>query len=300
MDAPPALHDQDVAAYVASLGLPGIADLHVHFMPERVQAKVWAHFDRLDPPWPIVYRAGEAERLAILAGLGVRHHTALAYAHRPGMAAWLNRHTLSLAAAHPAVVGSFTLYPEPGVDDEVRRALAAGGRVAKVHLQVGKFHALDPRLDPVWAELAKRHVPVVLHAGAVPDGSGGEEFCGAGKVAALLDRFPDLVVVIAHLGAPDFEDFLALAEAAPRLRLDTAMVFGGPSAIGAFPPRLVERLGTLGDRVLFGSDFPSVSWPFADQLGGLAALGLGEDWLRAVLWHNGARLLGLDGAGAAG
>jgi hypothetical protein len=93
MDAPPALRDQDVAAYADALGLSGIVDLHVHFMPERVQAKVWAHFDRLDPPWPIVYRAGEAERLAILAGLGVRHHTALAYAHRPGMAAWLNRHT---------------------------------------------------------------------------------------------------------------------------------------------------------------------------------------------------------------
>jgi hypothetical protein len=27
----------------------------------------------------------------------------------------------------------------------------------------------------------------VLHAGAVPDGSGGEEFCGAGKVAALQE-----------------------------------------------------------------------------------------------------------------
>jgi hypothetical protein len=52
------MRDQDVAVYVASLGLPGIVDLHVHFMPERVQAKVWAHFDRLDPPWPIVYRGG--------------------------------------------------------------------------------------------------------------------------------------------------------------------------------------------------------------------------------------------------
>ncbi len=41
MEAPPALRDQDAAAYVASLGLPGIVDLHVHFMPERVQAKVW-------------------------------------------------------------------------------------------------------------------------------------------------------------------------------------------------------------------------------------------------------------------
>jgi predicted TIM-barrel fold metal-dependent hydrolase len=37
-----------------------------------------------------------------------------------------------------------------------------------------------------------------------------------------------------------------------------------------------------------------VPWPFAAQLGGLAALGLGGEWLRAVLWHNGARLLGLD------
>jgi len=294
MEAPPALRDQDVAAYVASLGLPGIVDLHVHFMPARVQAKVWAHFDRLDPPWPIVYRAGEAERLAILARLGVRRHTALAYAHRPGMAAWLNGHTLALAAAHPAVIGSFTFYPEPGVEAEVQRALAVGGTVAKVHLQVGKFHALDPLLDPVWAELARRRVPVVLHAGAVPDGSGGEEFCGAGKVAGLLDRFPDLVLVVAHLGAPDFQDFLALAAAAPTLHLDTAMVFGGPGTIGAFPARLAERLGVLGDRVLFGSDFPSVAWPFAGQLGGLAALGLGEDWLRAVLWRNGARLLGLD------
>jgi len=210
------------------------------------------------------------------------------------MAAWLNGHTLALAAAHQAVIGSFTFYPEPGVEAEVERALAAGGTVAKVHLQVGKFHALDPLLEPVWAELARRRVPVVLHAGAVPDGSDGEEFCGAGKVAGLLDRFPDLVLVVAHLGAPDFGDFLDLAEAAPTLRLDTAMVFGGPEAIGAFPARLVERLGSLGERVLFGSDFPSVAWPFAGQLGGLAALGLGDEWLRAVLWRNGARLLGLD------
>jgi uncharacterized protein len=294
MQAPAVLRDEEVAAYVASLGLSGIVDLHVHFMPQRVQAKVWAHFDRLDPPWPIRYRAGEAERLAILAGLGVRRHTALAYAHRPGMAGWLNGYTLALAAAHPAVIGSFTFYPEPGVEAEVERALDAGGRVAKVHLQVGKFHATDPLLDPVWRELARRRVPVVLHAGAVADGSGGERFCGVPQVARLLDRFPELVLVIAHLGASDFTEFLDLAAATPTLLLDTAMIFGGPEGFWPLPARLGERLGRLGDRVVFGSDFPSIPWSFADQLAGLAALGLGEDWLRAILWRNGARLLGLD------
>jgi len=50
------------------------------------------------------------------------------------------------------------------------------------------------------------------------------------------------------------------------------------------------------ERTLFGSDLPSVAWPFAGQLDGLAALrlGLGDEWLRSVLWRDGARLLGLD------
>jgi hypothetical protein len=84
------------------------------------------------------------------------------------------------------VVPSFTFYPEPAVDADVERALAEGGVVAKVHLQVGKFEANDPRLDPAWAALAAHRVPVVLHTGAVPDGSGGEEFCGVRHVARLL------------------------------------------------------------------------------------------------------------------
>jgi hypothetical protein len=57
MTTPETLRDADVAAYVASLGLPGIVDLHVHFMPARLQEKVWAHFDRLEPPWPRVEEA---------------------------------------------------------------------------------------------------------------------------------------------------------------------------------------------------------------------------------------------------
>jgi uncharacterized protein len=293
MTRPLELRDDDVGAWVASLGLPGMVDAHVHFMPESVQAKVWAHFERLDPPWAIRYRGGEAERLAALARFGVRHHTDLAYPHRPGMAAWLNRHTLALAQAHPQVVASFTLYPEPEVEAYVSDALDAGGACAKVHLQVGKFHLDDPRLGGAWALLEQRQVPVVLHAGAVRDGSGGEEFCGVAPVARLLDRHPGLRLVIAHLGVPEPTAFLDLVASAPGLAVDTAMVFGRP-VLGGFPDRLAGRLAELGDRVVFGSDFPTLPYPFADQLAGLANLGLGDGWLRAVLWDNGVRLFQLD------
>ena len=53
-------------------------------------------------------------------------------------------------------------------------------------------------------------------------------------------------------------------------------------------PALVE----LQDRVVLGSDFPNTPYPYVHQLEALEGLGLGDDWLRAVLHDNGARLLG--------
>ena len=55
---------------------------------------------------------------------------------------------------------------------------------------------------------------------------------------------------------------------------------------------LLPRLRDLGDKVLLGSDFPNIPYPYAHQLEALERLGLGEEWLRAVCWHNAARLFG--------
>jgi uncharacterized protein len=285
--------DDEVPGFLAALGIPGIVDAHVHFLPDNIQNAVWRWFDRVTPPWPITYRSSADERLQILAELGVRHHTALAYAHRPGMLPFLNDHTLGLAGAVPAVIPTFTIYPEPGVAAETARCLAAGGQAVKVHLQVGGFDATDPLLDGTWSLLQDSGVPVILHAGAVADGSGNEEWCGPEPVGRLLRRFPGLRLVIAHLGAPDHDAFVALAEEHDGVWLDTAMVFTDPPYLGPSPTHLVARLGALGDRVVFGSDFPTIPHQFAAQVTGLADLGLGDDWLRAVLWTNGLRLFGL-------
>jgi uncharacterized protein len=285
--------DDDVPAFLAALGVPGIVDAHVHFLPDNVQEAVWRWFDGLTPRWPVAYRAPAGERLAVLAQVGVRHHTALAYAHRPGMLRYLNDHTLGLAAEVPAVIPTFTIFPEPGVGAETARCLAAGGRCVKVHLQVGGFDAVDPLLDDAWPQLADAGTPIVLHAGAVADGSGNEHWCGPEPVRRLLARFPDLRLVIAHMGTPDQDAFVDMAEHHPGLWLDTAMIFTDPPYLGPTPLHLVDRLRSLGDRIVFGSDFPTIPHPFAAQVSGLAGLRLGDDWLRDVLWHNGRRLFGL-------
>lgn len=287
-------HDVEVADFVRSLGLDGIIDIHVHVMPERIQAAVWSFFDGLDdPPWPITYRAPEPERRRTLAGLGVLRHTALAYAHKPGVAPWLNAHTLAVADEDAQVIPSFTFFPEDDVERYVDEAIGRGGTVAKVHLQVGRFSATEPALDPIWRRLVETRIPVVLHASAVYGVEGGHEYCGADVVRDLLDRHPELVVIVAHLGAPDVGDFLDLADAVPSLRFDTAMVLTDPpfGPLSTFTPDHVARVRAMADRLLFGSDFPTIPLPYAGLLRGLRQLELDEEGLRWLLHGHAADLL---------
>ena len=62
-----------------------------------------------------------------------------------------------------------------------------------------------------------------------------------------------------------------------------------PFPAAALP--LVRELGLAG-KILLGSDFPNIPYPYARQIGGLARLGLGDAWLRAVCWENPVALFG--------
>lgn len=292
----PGLADADLPALAASLDLPGLFDVHVHFMHPKVLAKVWAYFDAAGPllgrPWPITYRGSDDERVAHLRAMGVRHFSALSYAHRPGVASFMNDWTLDFAARVPEALRSATFYPEPEAATYVPALVESGVEVFKAHLQVGDFAADDPLLDPVWGTLAESGTPVVLHAGSGPAPG---THTGPDGVASVLERFPGLRIVVAHLGMPEYEAFLDLADRFPEVRLDTTMVlvdFWGPSddLAAALRPRLAD----LGDRVLFGTDYPNIPYAYAHQVEVLQRLELGDDWLRRVLWHNGAALLGRE------
>jgi hypothetical protein len=296
------IDDSEVPAFWRALDLPGLADVHTHFLPERMLRRVWAHFDEGGPligrEWPIRYKWSEDERTGHLAALGVRMFSALAYAHRPGMAADLNDWTLGFAAATPGCLPSATFFPEPGVKEYVRGALDRGARVFKVHLQVGGYDPRDGLLDPVWGLLAEAGTPVVVHAGSGPVAYG---FTGPGPIGDVLARHPRLCALMAHMGAPEYDGFLALTERYERVGLDTTMAFTDFFEVMApYPRSLSARLTELGlaGKVLLGSDFPNIPYPYAHQLEALARLDLGDDWLRAVCWHNAAGLFGLESPSA--
>ncbi|MFD8307226.1 amidohydrolase family protein [Streptomyces sp. NPDC059690] len=287
---------EQVRRFWRRLGLPGIVDVHTHFMPERVLRKVWGYFDSLGPltgglEWPITYRKEEEERVALIRGFGARAFTAMLYPHKPGMARWLNSWAADFAGRTPDCLHTSTLFPEAGVEDYVREALDAGARVLKAHVQVGAYDPASELLDGAWGLLAEAGTPVVIHCGSGPAPG---TYTGPEPIARVLARHPRLRLVIAHMGMPEYEDFLGLAERYGEVRLDTTMAFTDfAEELAPFPGRALPRLADLGDRILLGTDFPNIPYPYVEQLHALERLGLGEQWLRAVCHDNGARLFGL-------
>lgn len=283
-----------------SLGLPGLVDIHVHFLPDSVMRKVWAFFDKSSrhygTEWPIHYRLPEAERVDVLRDLGVVGFAPLVYAHKPGMAEWLTSWALEFGARVPEAVPTGTLFPEPGMVAVVESALGSGARCFKTHVQVGGFDPRDELLDTAWGVIAEAGVPVVVHCGhgPVPGAHTGLDVFGG-----VLERHPGLTVVLAHAGMPDYEAALDLVHRYPRVYIDTTMVgVDFSEQMAPLPAEWPAKLVDVADRVVLGTDFPNIPYPYATQLRAIAGwadshAGLGRDFLRAALHDTPARLLNL-------
>lgn len=281
------------------LGLNGIIDVHTHFMPKRVMDKVWRYFDDSGPligrPWPITYRAEEIERLAMLRAFGVRAFTSLIYPHKPEMAEWLNRWAAQFAADTPDCLFTATFFPESGAVRYVAEAITAGARVFKAHVQVGGYDPTDPQLDDVWGVLAESGIPVITHCGSGPAPGA---HTGPEPIRTVLSRHPRLRMVVAHMGCPEYTDFLDICDQYEGVHLDTTMAFTGfVEENMPFPPEAYPRLRDAGSRILFGSDFPNIPYHYTEAMQVVCDLpGVDDTWLRGVFHDNAAAMFGFTTA----
>jgi predicted TIM-barrel fold metal-dependent hydrolase len=287
------LTDDELPNLCGQLGIDGIIDVHTHFMPDAVMRSVWAYFDdagtNYGVDWPIEYRWHDDARLEHLRAMGVRGFTSLVYAHKPGMAEWLSDWALDFAERVPDCIPTATFFPEAAATDYVTRAVGRGAQLFKVHLQVGDFDPRDELLDGVWALLSEARVPVLVHCGGAPLPG---RFTGPGPIGEVLSRFPELPVIVAHLGAGEYGQFLDLCESRAHTWLDTTMALTGfMQRLDPFPSDRLPQLRDLSGqgKVLFGSDFPNIPYRYAHQVEVLIDHRLD---MRQVLWEAPKSLFG--------
>jgi predicted TIM-barrel fold metal-dependent hydrolase len=269
-------------------------DAHVHLFPPRVFEAIWRWFG--EHAWPVRYRLYAEEVIAYLERQNVERFFALHYAHAPGMARVLNRYASEMARLSPRVVPFGTVLPgEPDAEDVVAESLDRLGHAGlKLHCHVQKVAPDDQRMFPIYEAVARRGKVIVMHAGREPSspayGFDCRRLCGLEPVARVVERFPELKLVVPHLGADQWREFFTLCRASPHLYLDTSMSLSGYLSEDR-PGR--DEILALQDRLLFGTDFPNLPYAWARERDWLLGLGLPADALEKVLRRNALALVGL-------
>jgi uncharacterized protein len=269
-------------------------DAHVHLHPEPLARAIERWFAAHG--WVNAHPFDPAAVADTLRARGVRRFCFFSYAHKPGMSRELNRWLAQQAARLPDAVALGTLHPDdPDLDAVAAEATGELGlRGFKFHHSVQRFHVDDERLFGVYerAEVAG-HV-FVLHVGTMPY---RDSFTGVARFARLMARFPRLRVCVAHMGAFQSAEFLALLARYPHLHVDTTMAMSPLATpyVGADPAAVSNAdLVTYQDRILFGSDFPLIPYDYDDERRWAWERGLDAPVRRKIFHDNALRFFGLD------
>jgi predicted TIM-barrel fold metal-dependent hydrolase len=214
-----------------------------------------------------------------------------------------DRDVANYVAAHPdKLIGFLCLDPtQPNWRDEMvegHQDLKLRG--IKLLPMYAGFSPNDPELDDMWRYAAKHGLPVLLHTGTTFISKAPLECTMPRLIDDVAMRFPDVKIVMAHLGHP-WE-----GECVVTIRKHEN-VYADCSALHYRPWQLYNSLMLLQEygvwrKLLFGSDYPftTVSASLAgmrklnDMLQGTALPRLDMDQMEAMFQRDTLGLLGIE------
>jgi predicted TIM-barrel fold metal-dependent hydrolase len=168
-----------------------------------------------------------------------------------------NEYVAGYARQHPdKVIGFASVDPAA---DNVRETLEhaidtlklSGVKLGPIYQNV---HPTDPRLMEVYEFCQARRVPIMIHQGTTFPRKAPLKFALPILLEDVALAFPELKMVIAHLGHPWIDDTLVLIRKQPNLYADISALHYRP---WQFYNALItaKEYGVL-DKLLFGSDYP--------------------------------------------
>ena len=167
-----------------------------------------------------------------------------------------------------------------------------GARGVKLHGSVQGYFVDDKRLWPVYETCRELGLPVIGHSG--PD-TGGRGYAEPQAFAQTLRAFPELTVVLAHMGGGTWKQTLEIADEFPNAFFDCCEIIEwANSERGPTDQELAKLIADIGPhRVMMGSDFP---WYDLDHTieRVLELPLLSEEEKHGILGTNAVRILRLE------
>jgi predicted TIM-barrel fold metal-dependent hydrolase len=278
-----------------------IIDVHTHLFPPKIRQQRESYFKN-EPAFESLYRSprsklvGAADLIEVMNAHAVERSVIFGFPwQRADTFKRHNDYIMEAVDRYPdrlIGLGCFDAAHEKAAD-EARRCLAANlsGIGELAFYQAGLDEAAQSRLAPIMQLCREQNAPVMIHTNEpVGHRYPGKSPNTLGQIYALVKRFSDNTIILAHWGGGLFFFGLLKKEVKDSLAnvfFDTA---ASPYLYEPAVYRVAEQCVGL-EKILFGSDYPLLppSRYFDDMQSG----GLTPEQIADVCGRNAQRLFGL-------
>jgi predicted TIM-barrel fold metal-dependent hydrolase len=247
-------------------------DSHIHILPPARTRGLVRWIKKSFPGHPSSEEITPEEILGDLRECGVGTVFNLVFPLREEETDSLNQFSRELAAFNKGVVPFGSLHIDtPRKDEAAERCITELGLAGiKLHPYAQGFEAFSPEFEPMFRKLDELKRPFIVHTGF-------DIFYGKTQdldhLGDILDRYPDMPVVLVHSLFPRFELASSLMERHELLYLDMTNVIAcvkyyldDPGFWSSQPgfedfsgsiDSFYHLLDEFSDRIMFGTDHPA-------------------------------------------
>jgi uncharacterized protein len=224
-------------------------------------------------------------------------------ARRSGL--WVNdQYVADYVAEHPeTLIGFLSVDPtQDGWEREMREGhQELGLRGIKLLPMYAGFRPDDERLFPLWSYAQQNSLPVLLHTGTTFVAQAPLECTLPQHLDVVAIRFPELRIVMAHLGHPWEHECVAVIRKHPNVYADVSALHYRPFQL--YHSLMLAQEYGVWRKLLFGSDYPFTTVNASigglrtlnEQLSGTSLPRLNTDEIEALIHRDSLSILGLMG-----
>jgi predicted TIM-barrel fold metal-dependent hydrolase len=217
---------------------------------------------------------------------------------------WVDdRYVADYVAAHPDnLIGFLCVDPtQNGWQREMEFGhQELGLRGIKLLSMYAGFRPDEPRLDPLWSYATKHKLPVLLHTGTTFVAQAPLECTLPRHLDTVAIRFPDVKIIMAHLGHPYEGECVVTIRKHPNVYADISALHYRPFQL-YHSLMLVQEYG-VWNKVLFGTDYPFTTvnatieglHKLNDMTKGTGLPKLSEKAIEEMIYRDSLTILGLN------
>jgi len=264
--------------------MPRIIDCHCHIYPDAIAERAVAGTSGFYG-LPSVYNGKTSQLYQLGEELGIDHYLVFSVATTPHQTRSINEFIAhEVAQSRGRMTGLGTVHPDSlELEADIDHLKELGLKGVKLHADIQHIAADDPRCMKIYEICQDKGLPMLLHTG-----DHRFNFSNPARIAHVLEAFPRLTVVGAHMGGWSvWEEAESRLPRFPNFYVDCSSTMYALSA-----EKTCEIIHAYGaDRVLYGTDFPM--WPMGKELERFYALDLTQQERELILHENAERLFGI-------